>query len=270
MQPSEQEVRTFQKSVWEFYRVNGRPMPWRENTNPYYVLVSELMLQQTQVNRVIPKFEAFIWQFPTIEALAQTDLGDVLRAWQGLGYNRRAKYLHEAAKKIVHDFDGVFPTTQKELESLPGIGPNTAGALRAYAFMQSAVFIETNIRTVLFYHFFDQESTIPDSALRLVMAQVLDREHPREFYWALMDYGSYLKAQGAGRLAMSKHYKKQSPLAGSLREMRGKIIRALSQGALTEAELETTVNGDERFKPALLSLESEGLVRRDEGQRYTV
>lgn len=270
MQVSEQAIDDFCEAVWKYYRANGRRMPWRENTSSYYVLVSELMLQQTQVGRVIPKFEAFVGLFPTVETLAQAELGEVLRAWQGLGYNRRAKYLHEAAKKIVHDFGGVFPATQKELESLPGIGSNTAGAVLAYAFNQPVAFVETNIRTVLFYHFFEGAQDVSDTEVRSVMEQVIDWEHPREFYWALMDYGSYLKAGGVGRSAMSRHYKKQSPLAGSLREMRGRIIRALSHEALSEEQLKRAVSADERFGPALMGLVKEGLVALDSVGRYKV
>ena len=138
----------FQELIWEKGRELYRDMPWRDDTRPYYVLVSELMLQQTQVDRVIPKFDAFITRFPDEAALAAASLADVLTLWSGLGYNRRAKYLHDAAKMIMAEFSGIFPTTYDELVKLPGVGPNTAGAIMTYAYNQPVVFIETNVRTV--------------------------------------------------------------------------------------------------------------------------
>lgn len=143
----------FQEIVWQKGRELYRPMPWREDTRPYYVLVSELMLQQTQVDRVLPKFEAFIEAFPDIESLAAASLGEVLTLWSGLGYNRRAKFLHEAAQSVIREYNGEIPASYDDLVSLPGVGPNTAGAVLAYSFNQPVVYIETNIRTVYFEHF---------------------------------------------------------------------------------------------------------------------
>lgn len=240
-------------------------MPWRADTRPYYVLVSELMLQQTQVDRVIPKFNAFIAAFPNEEALARASLADVLVLWQGLGYNRRAKYLHDAAKMVANDYNGVFSTTYDELVRLPGVGPNTAGAIMTYAYNQPTVFIETNVRTVYFEHWFAQEDSVSDTELRTVVEATLDHEHPREFYWALMDYGSWLKKQGAGRLHQSKHYKKQSALKGSVREIRGQIVRVLSAGDLSLEGLQQEVIHDERFDAALSGLLSDGLVSQTSG-----
>ncbi|HEY5695784.1 MAG TPA: hypothetical protein VIQ80_03035 [Candidatus Saccharimonadales bacterium] len=237
-----------------------RDMPWRRDTRAYYILVSELMLQQTQVDRVIPKFEAFIKRFPNEKVLANATLGEVLTLWSGLGYNRRAKYLHDAAKMIQSRFAGQFPHTIKELEMLPGVGPNTAGAIMAYAFNKPAVFIETNVRTVYFYHFFKNADAVPDKELRALVEKTVDRENPREFYWSLMDYGTWLKRQGAGSIRLSKHYVKQSPLKGSVREVRGQIVRALTVQGMTEAELAQTVVADERFAQALAGLMADGLI----------
>src|ERR1700757_4849513 len=171
-----------------------RDMLWRRDTRAYYVLVSELMLQQTQVDRVIPKFEAFVRAFPDEQKLADATLGDVLRLWQGLGYNRRAKFLHEAAKRIVEL--GSFPSDEAELMALPGVGKNTAGAIVAYAFNKPALFIETNVRAVYIHHFFASHELVDDRDIRELLEKTIDRKHPREFYWALMDYGNYLKKQG--------------------------------------------------------------------------
>ena len=255
------QVADFQELVWEHYRTQQRDMPWRQRPTPYNVLVSELMLQQTQVSRVIPKFTAFMRAFPTIESLANASLSEVLVTWSGLGYNRRAKFLHEAAKKVVDDFEGVIPDTMTGLTSLPGVGSNTAGAILAYAYDQPTIFIETNVRTVLFHHFFaDTDTKVSDKELVDIAGQVLDREQPREWYWALMDYGTYLKKTAGGRLDSSKHYKKQAPLKGSLREMRGRILKALTTSSYHDDELRETVQADERYDRALKKLLDEGLI----------
>lgn len=250
----------FQELIWQKGRELYREMPWRQDTRAYYVLVSELMLQQTQVDRVIPKFEAFIAIFPDEAHLADASLAEVIILWQGLGYNRRAKFLHEAAKKIVTDFNGVFPSTKEELLTLPGVGLNTAGAILNYAFNMPMPFVETNVRTVYFHHFFIDGEPVHDSQLLELVAETLDQNHPREFYWALMDYGSWLKKQKVGRIQQSMHYKKQSALTGSVREVRGQIVRVLSAGDLTHDQLTTMVSFDERFESALAGLMSDGLV----------
>jgi A/G-specific adenine glycosylase len=227
--------------------------------------VSEIMLQQTQVDRVIPKFNEFIATFPTIQSLAVARLEEVLRLWSGLGYNRRAKFLHEAAKRVVDEYGGVFPDSAQDVMTLPGVGVNTAGAILAYSFNQPSIFIETNVRTVYFYHFFDMQAEVTDKELREIVVETVDREHPREWYWALMDYGSYLKRNGAGQINKSRHYKKQSPLKGSLREVRGQIIKQLANGSGTETELKIALKADERFEKALQGLKKDGLVEETNG-----
>lgn len=250
----------FRELVWQKGRELYRDMPWRQTNDPYKIMVSELMLQQTQVDRVVPKYEEFIQHYPDVLALASAPLSDVITLWNGLGYNRRAKFLHDSAVKILTDFNGKVPESYEGLLSLPGIGPNTAGAILAYGFDQPAGFIETNIRTVYFQHFFGDSHLITDDELRKVVRETVDTEHPREWFWALMDYGSYLKRQGSGQLDKSAHYKKQTPLKGSVREVRGQIIRALTKDTMSEAELRDDVVGDERFVVALHALLKEGLV----------
>ncbi|HSW91615.1 MAG TPA: hypothetical protein VLG09_03150 [Candidatus Saccharimonadales bacterium] len=252
----------FVEILWKKAGELYRPMPWREDTRPYYVLVSELMLQQTQVDRVIPKFDAFIERFPDVASLASAPLADVLILWNGLGYNRRAKFLHESAKKIMLEFQGIFPDMRAELLSLPGVGEGTSGAILAYAFNQPVVFIETNVRTVYFHHFFTEGEKVSDAELAVLIEETLDHEHPREFYWALMDYGTWLKKSGAGKITQSKHYKKQSALKGSTREVRGQIVRRLTLGDADIKTLGQDVVVDERFEPALEGLVRDGLVER--------
>jgi A/G-specific adenine glycosylase len=250
----------FQNIIWEKGNELYRDMPWRRNTDPYYVMVSELMLQQTQVERVEPKFEAFIARFPSIEALAAAQLEDVLRIWQGLGYNRRAKYLHDAAKLTMASFGGELPQSSKELTQLPGIGINTAGAIMAYAFNRPAIFIETNVRAVYIYHYFTNAETVSDQELLPVLDRTLDREHSREFYWALMDYGSWLKKKNTVPVNQSRHYKRQPKLKGSVREVRGQIIRLLASRDATIPELKSDLSADDRFEVALGGLIKDGLV----------
>lgn len=257
---SEESIALFRETVWQQGRVHYRAMPWRDEPTFYYVLVSELMLQQTQVSRVIPKFHDFIHQFPDEVALDAAPLSAVLRAWQGLGYNRRAQYLHAAAHQIV---TRGTPTTIAEATALPGVGINTAGALMNYVYQQPTPFVETNIRTVYFYHFFQNDHNIPDAAILERVATTMDNETPRQWFWALMDYGAFLKQQGAGAIATSKHYKKQSPLRGSIREMRGRIITALSIQPMSEHALRSAVQADERFSIALSRLLADKLITVD-------
>lgn len=199
-----QRIADFQQVVWDYYATHGRhDLVWRipheHGFDPYAIMVSEIMLQQTQVVRVVPKYQAFMAQFPTIQALADAPLADVLAAWSGLGYNRRAKFLWQAAKAVVEHYGGVMPRTVTELTTLPGVGKNTAGAIAAYAYNSDAVFIETNIRTVFIHHFFADDSAVRDASLEPFICQTVRAARetvgrsPREWYWALMDYGTYLK-----------------------------------------------------------------------------
>ena len=238
-----------------------RDMPWRQDTRPYYILVSELMLQQTQVARVTVKFKEFMTAFPTIESLAAAPLSNVLKVWSGLGYNRRAKFLHQAAKQVLKDYGGDIPNEHSKLMELPGIGTATAGAIMVYAFNQPVAFIETNVRTVYIHHFFQENEMVSDSRLLPLVEATLDIHHPRAFYWALMDYGSWLKKEASSKGHLrSSHYKKQPAFTGSVREMRGRIVRALGEGGMTSLELQKMVDADERFGPALKSLIKDGLV----------
>ncbi|QHN43253.1 A/G-specific adenine glycosylase [Candidatus Mycosynbacter amalyticus] len=244
-----------------------RDMPWRRDTRGYYVLVSEIMLQQTQVDRVVPKFEAFVARFPDFETLARAPLADVLTLWSGLGYNRRAKFLHEAARAIVDYHGGVLPATHDELVTLPGVGRNTAGALLAYVYNQPVLYVETNVRTVYLHHFFADRRDVTDSSILERLEATLWRDHPREFYWALMDYGSWLKRSGVRNVSASKHYRKQSPLAGSVREVRGAIVRQLTGGEISLGELRACVDpGDGRFDSAYGQLIAERLIEQYDDQ----
>jgi A/G-specific adenine glycosylase len=256
------EKKKFQQTVWDFYYEHGRHnLPWRQTTDPYYILVSELMLQQTQVDRVIPKYNAFIERWPTSELLAQASLGDVLKAWQGLGYNRRAKYLLATVTHVEEKYDGVFPRSEIELQLLPGIGPYTASAVAAFSYDQPVVLIETNVRQVVIFHFFADKEVVSDSEIYELVAATLPDADFRNWYAALMDYGSHLKRMHGNLARKSKSYTKQSTFKGSDREVRGAILRLLSIQTATEKKmLEVLDMNPEKIKIQLTKLLAEGLV----------
>ena len=233
-----------------------RPMPWRDQPTLYYVLVSELILQQTQVARVLAKFTEFTTEFPDIESLAAAELTEVLRTWQGLGYNRRAQYLYRASQAIAA---GAPVTTLDDLVKLPGIGINTAGAIMNYVYQVPTPFIETNIRTVYFNHFFADQTAVADRDILPIVERTMNQANPRQWFWALMDYGSELKSQGKGKLSASRHYAKQSQFIGSLRQMRGEILRRYV-GGQSLAEITAELQDDPRFAAALDGLRRDGLI----------
>lgn len=256
-----EQVHQFQQLVRAYYHVHGRKLPWRltepdGSFNVYKILVSEIMLQQTQVNRVVPMYMAFLQRFPSLSSLAKSSLADVLIAWSGLGYNRRAKYLHDAAKQLV---SRPQPWGLEALTICKGIGDNTAAAVIVYAYDEPLLLVETNIRSVYIHHFFEGRDGIRDTEILDMLRLTLDRDHPREFYWALMDYGTHLKATAGNSARRSIHYARQSNFKSSLRELRGQIIRELSSDQMTMEQLRACWS-DERIAEVLLSLLNEGLI----------
>lgn len=272
---TQSETRLFPETVWSHFAAHARDLPWRTPSlkiqidgtlDTYKILVSELMLQQTQVDRVIPIYKMFLVRFPALQALADAQLGEVLKAWNGLGYNRRAQYLWQAAQAVARNFDGQIPNNLKDLISLPGVGPGTAAAIMNYGFNKPCAFVETNIRTVYLHHFFKNESDIPDKSIMHLVRETLDNEHPREWFWALMDYGAHLKKTAGTGFDKSRNYKKQSAFKGSNREMRGRIIRELLSGGVSEADLRTRVGADDRFDMALQQLKKEEIISNTGGK----
>lgn len=260
------KIVAFQQTVTNYYQQHGRhDMPWRQpgpaGFDPYRIMVSELMLQQTQVSRVIPKYDSFLISFPTVANLAAAPLGAVLSAWSGLGYNRRAKFLWQAAAMILTDYNGRFPQTIPELMRLPGVGVNTAGAIMAYAFDQPVVFIETNIRSVFIHHFFSDDALVPDNQISDLVQATLPSSSPRLWYWALMDYGSYLKQTTGNAARRSTSYARQSSFNGSPRQLRGQVIRLLTERPYTMSELKILI-ADDRLNVVLQALQQEGLITR--------
>ncbi|MFZ2151877.1 MAG: A/G-specific adenine glycosylase [Minisyncoccia bacterium] len=265
------QVKSFRDKVWDFYSTQGRHgLPWRppqlkiknRKMDMYPIIVSEIMLQQTQVSRVLPKFESWMKQFPDVKTLAQASRKDVLTLWQGLGYTRRAKFLHEAAQRILKN--GV-PSRVQELEDLPGIGHYTARAITTFAWNQSHAFVETNIRTVYINHFFKNKESVADRDILSLVEQTLDINKPREWMYALMDYGSYLKSQGKSHNGRAKSFTRQSKFKGSVREVRGAIMKYFTgKEVLTlrnQKEFEKRFDTD-RVTQAVNGLVKDGLIKK--------
>lgn len=263
-------LKRFQRIVHGHFHARGRILPWRFEKDPYKIFVSEVMLQQTQVSRVMEKYGAFIKKFPNFRALAEAPVSEVLRAWQGLGYNRRALQLRDAADEIVRAYGGELPRERSALELLPGIGPATARSLRAFAFNEPEVFIETNIRSVYLHFFFSRAKNVPDKKLLPFVEKTLDRANPREWYYALMDYGAMLKKTGANPSRRSAHHQKQARFKGSLREARGTILRLLLDGkSYTKKELEKkSLLEPEKVARAIEELTGEGFLKKTGGKYF--
>lgn len=263
----------FQQVVWDYFREHGRvSLPWRKTRDPYRILVSEVMLQQTQVDRVLPKYAAFLKAFPNVTVLAEASLGEVLVLWQGLGYNRRAKMLHQCAQEIVEKYKGKFPKTEEGLKALPGIGPYTASAVCAFAYNQDVVLIETNVRTVMLYHFFRTKEGITDTEILKMVEKTLPEGQARQWYAALMDYGTHLKREVGNLNQKSHHYKKQSQFSGSDRQIRGALVRYLSQeGKGTRQKLIAGLSQfeDIRIDAQLYKLMEEGMITKN-GRYYAL
>jgi A/G-specific adenine glycosylase len=257
----------FRRAVLDHYRGSGRSFPWRENTEPWGVLVSEFMLQQTQTERVVPYWVRWLSLWPTPADLASVPLDQVLREWSGLGYNRRARFLRDAAAAIRDRHGGVVPDDAEALDALPGVGPYTARAVATFAFGKAEVFIETNIRAVFLHFFFPGEVEVPDSSILPLVEESLDRADPRRWYWALMDYGSALKRITPNPGRRSAHYARQSRFEGSLRQARGAVLRRLaSDGPANLASLVVGSGIEEpRIRSALESLSAEGFVAETDG-----
>jgi len=258
-------IAVFKRTIWAHYRRAGRTsLPWRHTRNTYAILVSEIMLQQTQVARVEEYYKKFLKHFPNFRALARAKKSDVLAAWQGLGYNRRAMFLRRTAEIVVAQYGGQLPRDRAALESLPGIGKGTSGSLMAFAFNEPEVFIETNIRRVFIHFFFKGNKKVTDMELERYIKRSVDRKNAREWYWALMDYGAAMKIANPNR--RSAHYKKQSSFAGSDRELRGKIVRSTLSAARNKIGVKELLSvlgvAPVRFKKIVAGLEKEGFIVR--------
>lgn len=244
----------FIETVLAYYEAHGRhDLPWRKKISAYRILVSEIMLQQTQVSRVIPKFDVWMKQYPTITSLGSSSLEAVLILWQGLGYQRRAKALLQIAKQ-----EKKVPNTFEDLLTLPGIGTYTAGAIMAFAYNSfSHPIIETNIRTALIEYFHQGEESIHDGLLyddltRLVKSDRILSTGARTWYYALMDFGAHLKSERISHNTKSAHYTKQSPYKGSKRELRAQVLFSIAHNK--------NLPEDDRLHTVLEELMKEGYI----------
>ncbi|MEJ2627932.1 MAG: A/G-specific adenine glycosylase [bacterium] len=256
-------IQKFQKLVLDFFRTQGKVFPWRQTNDPYHIMISELMLQQTQTDRVVKKYSSFINKFPTIYELAAANVPQILKEWKGLGYNRRALYLQRAAQEIVQKYKGIIPTEPEILRLLPGIGIYTSKAICVFAFNQPEILLETNIRTVFIHHFFPGTHKVSDAEIEPIVEKTLYKQKPKIWYSALMDYGSYLKNKLKNINERSKVFKKQSPFKGSDREIRGKILKELLQHeVLSLAEMKDNICYDKKRLYSILSdLTKEGFIQ---------
>jgi A/G-specific adenine glycosylase len=265
------EVRVFRKKIYGYYEHSGRSLPWRKNPTPYRVIVSEIMLQQTQVERVIEKFQEFLNAIPNFNALSQVSLLKLLKIWSGMGYNRRALALKSLAQQVVHEYQGKLPRDPKHLRTLPGIGKYTAGAVAAFAFNKPVVLIDTNIRRVFIHEFFPNCRAIHDDEIVPFVEQTVDTREPRKWYNALMDYGTMLKQKHGYPNRKSVHYARQSTFENSNRQVRGRILKVLvAESPLRVVQIvNKTAMDPERVKSNLHKLEEEGFIRK-RGTRYTI
>ena len=260
-------IRTFQETVYRYYRENAREFSWRNTQDPYRILVSEIMLQQTQVERVIAKYEEFLKAFPDFTSLSRADLRELLAVWKGNGYNRRAICLRRAAVRVVEEFGGALPDSEAVLRTFPGIGPATAGAILAFAFHRPSAFIETNIRRVFLHFFFPGQQGVHDKEILPLVEKTLDRGNVRDWYYALMDYGTMLKKKTRNPNRRSAHYRRQARFRDSDREIRGMILQAmLDSPALSEQDLLNAVDRPAaRVGKMLKQLIREGFLEQREG-----
>ncbi len=258
------DISAFQRMVLLHYERQGRDMPWRNTTDPYQILVSEIMLQQTQVERVTKKFLEFIRAFPDFSALAHAPLAEILAVWQGMGYNRRAISLQKCAIRVVDEYHGILPSDVEILSTFPGIGRATASSIAAFAFNLPVVFIETNIRRVFIHFFFPAMNEVHDEDILPLVKKTLYRKNPRIWYWALMDLGTDLKKKVTNPNRRSVHYTKQTPYEGSDRKIRGELLQLFLKQQLTgEDEIFGCVTEDTgRVKKILDDLEKEGFIKR--------
>ncbi len=255
----------FRRTVYAHFAKEGRVLPWRGKVTPYGTFVSEIMLQQTQVPRVAEFYPRFVKRFPNWARLAAAGLKDVLAAWQGLGYNRRARFLHEAAKRVTAEFKGRLPDDPALLVTLPGVGKATAASIAAFGFNRPTVFIETNIRAVFIHHFFRGREGVTDADLLPLVERMLDKSDPRRWYSALMDYGTALKKRHKNPARRSAHHQRQSKFEGSNRQARGMLLKALlasGKGMTASVLAQETSLDEERVAARLAALVKDGLVKK--------
>ncbi len=257
--PPEVQCQAVQRRILAWFSVHGRDLPWRRTLDPYAILVSEVMLQQTQVGRVVPRYEAFLERFPALSSLAAADTPELLRSWSGLGYNNRALRLRQAARIVEREHDGRLPDREASLLALPGVGRYTARALLVFGWNRPVAAVDTNVRRVLI-HELGLDPGITDRELDGVATHMVPAGRAREWHHALMDYGaSVLSSRATGIRSRSR----QSAFEGSRRQVRGAILRVLLDRAspLSPAALASILDMEEtRVAEAVAALQRDGLL----------
>jgi len=259
----------------KYYRNN----PWRNTNDPYAIVVSEFMLQQTQATRVSNYYTRWIEQFPTFDALSAASTTDVLTAWQGLGYNRRALLLKRLAQQVSEDHNGILPSAYDALLDLPGIGPATAAAITAFAYDEYAPqpYLETNVRSVVLHEVFPAEHDISDKEIIGVLQQAVayaqkSGVRARQWSYALLDYGTWLKKTFPNPSRRSKHHSKQSKFEGSFRQKRAQMLRAIlsDPNSSTHKLAEICTLEIAETEAVLAALENDGLIQQDGNAHYCI
>ncbi|MDD6785613.1 MAG: adenine glycosylase [Eggerthellales bacterium] len=253
-----------------------RDLPWRNTRDAYEILVSEVMLQQTQVARVLTRWERFLHRFPTVDALASASTSDIVDEWQGMGYNRRALALKRCADTCAANYDGCIPRQLDALLALPGIGPATAAGVRAFAYNEPGLYLETNVRTVFLHELFPDEEGVSDKVIAPLVQESCPQQNVRSWYYALLDYGAHLKATVSNPSRRSKEYNRQSKFEGSRRQKRAEIVRlVLACPGVSVREVLDGLNAfeaaagrdavdSEYFKGLLFDLQKEGFFTLEE------
>lgn len=258
----------FRERILSFYCEHGRRFIWRKSSDPYHILLSEMMLQQTQTARALPKYELFLSLWPTFKDLASATVLEVLTHWKGLGYNRRALYLLECAKRS-EQWGWTLPDTEEELRTLPGVGKATAAALLAFSFNKPSLYLETNIRAVIIHCFFADGEGVKDREVEEVLSLLLSGiDDYKRWYYALMDYGVFLKAMLPNPNRRSAHYSRQGSFENSNRQIRGLLIHYLTEGGPKDGLTITAAFErfeEERVSSCLQALAGEGFVQEDGG-----
>lgn len=246
-QVSAADMAAFVSDVREQGRALYRDLPWRNTRDPYEIWISEVMLQQTQVARVLTRWERFLSRFPTVDALAAASPGDVVEEWQGMGYNRRALALKRAADICAARYGGAMPEGVEELVKLPGIGEATAAGITAFSRDVPCIYIETNVRAVFIHRFFPDEERVTDRQLRPLVEAACPTEDVRGWYYALLDVGAHLKRTQGNPSRRAAAYTRQSAFEGSRRQKRSWLLReVMASPGIESEELMARLNRIER------------------------
>jgi A/G-specific adenine glycosylase len=259
-----QQIAAFRRLVRSYYRQHGRRFAWRNTYNPYRIMVSEIMLQQTQTSRVSERYPKFLERFPNVKALAAAPLYEVLKIWEGMGYYRRAKNLHACAQHVCGSFNGRIPKEYDALLSLPGIGSYTAAAISVFAHNIAIPMIETNIRCVYTHTFFPESIQVTDKEIMILINKTMDRTHPREWFYSLMDIGVVLKKYDSSLNQRSAQYVRQSKFRGSNRELAAKILKLVLHPpySVSIKRIATLLDADQnRIQEQVSRLETDKLIR---------